>query len=98
MTKQEFIDRVCARSNTTLEELLNTQVVLPCDCGYELCPGWSVVSKTPEAIRTHQDLYGPTTPQTPALEPSDVETVKAACSAVGLSKEFISGFDKETPK
>lgn len=39
MSKEEFIEYYCKNSNITKEELLKTQVILPCNCNYEDCKG-----------------------------------------------------------
>ena len=57
MTKEEFIEYYCKRSDITEEELLKTQVVLKCNCGNLICKGWAVVSNNPDSIKAHKELY-----------------------------------------
>ena len=56
MSKEEFIEYYCKNSNITKEELLKTQVILPCSCNYENCKGWAVVSNNPLSIKAHLEL------------------------------------------
>ena len=57
MTKQEFIDSYCLRSNVTWEKLSERRIALPCACGQEGCEGWAMVSNDTDDIRTHMYLY-----------------------------------------
>ena len=57
MTKEEFIKSYCDKSDMTKEELLESQVVLPCKCDYEGCNGWAVVSNSELSIKAHLELY-----------------------------------------
>lgn len=57
MTIDEFIKEYCKKSNITLSELNNTDVVLPCSCGDESCKGWAVVSNNKLSIKSHNSLY-----------------------------------------
>lgn len=57
MTKEDFIKLYCEKSGITEEELLKTQVVLPCNCNDEICKGWAVVSNNELSIKAHYDLY-----------------------------------------
>lgn len=54
MTKEEFEKGYCERSGITLEEYHETQVTLPCSCGYEDCEGWAVISNDPRLIGWHK--------------------------------------------
>jgi len=53
MTKQEFIDGYCKRSNISWDELKETQVVLPCNCGEDVCDGWAMITNTPDLVEHH---------------------------------------------
>ena len=57
ITKDEFAKEYAQNSGMSVEEVLKTQIVLPCTCDYEGCPGWAMVSKNPLSIETHQNLY-----------------------------------------
>lgn len=57
MTKENFIKLYCEKSDITEEELLKTQVVLPCNCNDETCKGWAVVSNNELSIKAHCELY-----------------------------------------
>lgn len=54
MTKEEFEKVYCERSGITLEEYHETQVTLPCCCGYDDCLGWAVISNDPRLIEWHK--------------------------------------------
>lgn len=43
ITKDEFIDNYCSRSNITRERLMKREKAVPCSCDYELCEGWQMV-------------------------------------------------------
>lgn len=57
MTKEEFEERYCKRSDITLEFYHENFVTLPCDCGISGCKGWACVSNSPLSIKAHNDLY-----------------------------------------
>lgn len=57
MKKEEFIENYCKKSNISKEEVLKTQVILPCNCNYEYCDGWAVVTNNKMSIKAHNDLY-----------------------------------------
>ena len=57
MTKEDFIKQYCKNCNITEEELLKTQVVLPCNCMEQGCEGWAVVSNNELSIKAHNELY-----------------------------------------
>lgn len=61
MTQQEFIDGYCARSDLSWDDMKKYLVALPCACGDERCAGWAMVSNRPDSIKTHNDLYAPST-------------------------------------
>lgn len=44
MTKEEFIQGYCERSNITWEELSQFRKAIPCDCEDEGCHGWQMVA------------------------------------------------------
>ena len=46
MTREEFIQGYCERSNVTWDELSKFRAAIPCDCGEEGCHGWQMVSKS----------------------------------------------------
>jgi len=58
MTKEEFIEGYCRRSNITWDVLKDHLVALPCRCGDSSCDGWSMVNKDPFCVRVYQELYG----------------------------------------
>jgi|GEM_PF-6129137 len=46
ITKEEFEQNYAKASHLTVERLTELgQVVMPCDCDYELCQGWQMVNK-----------------------------------------------------
>jgi hypothetical protein len=45
MTKEEFIEGHCQRSNITREQYDEHLVAIPCDCGEDLCEGWASHSR-----------------------------------------------------
>lgn len=57
MTIEEFIDDYCRLSSMPQEVFREHFVALQCNCGDEACKGFAVVSKNPEAIRNHTELY-----------------------------------------
>lgn len=57
MTKEDFENGYCERSEITLEEYQNYYVTLPCNCGHETCDGWASVKNKPLSIKAHKDLY-----------------------------------------
>lgn len=57
MTKEDFIKLYCEKSKITEQELLESQVVLPCNCGDEICKGWAVVGNNELNIKAHKELY-----------------------------------------
>lgn len=60
MTAEEFEREYAERSGIPIEELRETEVVLPCACGEpRLCRGWAVVSKDPASIKAHMRFYAP---------------------------------------
>ena len=59
MTKEEFIDAYCKRSNVSWESLSQWRVPLPCACGEDECDGWAMVINKPEMIEDHMELYAP---------------------------------------
>lgn len=44
MTKEEFEQSYCERSEITREYYNEHFVTLPCDCDYEECEGWACVN------------------------------------------------------
>jgi hypothetical protein len=54
MTKQEFIDGYCARTNIPWERLSLRRVALPCGCGEEGCEGWAMIPNDPQSMAHHQ--------------------------------------------
>lgn len=57
MTKDEFIKGYCELSKISIETFNESEVALPCDCGYANCKGWAAVSNRPRSIKAHRDLY-----------------------------------------
>lgn len=53
MTKQDFIADYCKESEISWDELKDSQVVLPCNCGESGCHGWAMVTNTPAIIEHH---------------------------------------------
>ena len=46
MTKEQFEKRYAKRSNLTVEELRELDVIIEsCDCDYKLCSGWQAVTQ-----------------------------------------------------
>lgn len=46
MTEEEFEQAYAERAGMTVEQLrASGRVVRPCDCDYELCEGWQLVSQ-----------------------------------------------------
>ena len=62
MTQTEFIKMYCDNSDIT-EERLNElgSFAVPCDCNYEDCQGWTMISKG--NLKMHWDLYLKHNPQ-----------------------------------
>ena len=48
MTKDEFVEDYCNRSQVTLEWLSKFRTAVPCDCGESVCAGWQMVSTMPQ--------------------------------------------------
>lgn len=61
MTEDEFIKNYCERSEISWEKLRARMIVLPCGCGDESCSGFAMVANNELSIKTHMDLYSPTT-------------------------------------
>lgn len=59
MTKEQFEKGYIKRSGISIEEYRMFYVTLPCACGQKGCKGWAAVSKNPESIKAHQELYAP---------------------------------------
>ena len=57
MNKEDFIKHYCKESGIKQEELLKTQIVLPCNCGDTTCEGWAMVSNNKLSIKSHKKLY-----------------------------------------
>lgn len=57
MTRDEFINGYCERSNIPLEELSKSMVALACHCAEKECEGWAMVRNDPESISIHNQLY-----------------------------------------
>lgn len=57
---QEYLDR-SAKNGIERDIIMNTQVVLPCECNYFHCSGWTMVSNNELSIKAHNDLYNPET-------------------------------------
>ena len=57
MTKEDFIKLYCEKSKIKTEDLLKTQVILPCNCNDDICKGWAVVNNNEISIQAHNDLY-----------------------------------------
>lgn len=68
MTKDEFISGYCKRSGVTWDWLSVRKVALPCACGEDNCAGWAMVSNNEDSIKTHMELYAPTTEETPNVK------------------------------
>lgn len=63
MEEQEYIAGYAKKSGVSVEELMKTQICLPCHCGYVGCKGFAMVSNNPHAIKSHNDLYVTTSPK-----------------------------------
>ena len=59
MTKEEFEQGYCDRSNITREQYKEWFTTLQCACDYELCKGWAAVPNEPDIIKAHLELYAP---------------------------------------
>jgi len=59
MTKEEFEESYCRRSNITLEVYHRWKVTLPCECTYEGCQGWAAIPNDPSCIEDHMKFYMP---------------------------------------
>jgi hypothetical protein len=59
MTKEEFIQDYCNRSDLSWEWLSKYKIALPCACGEDECDGWAMVSIDPITIKDHIGLYAP---------------------------------------
>ena len=59
MTKEEFEQGYCGRSNISREYYKQYFVTLPCACDYERCEGWAKVNNDPNSIKTHKMFYSP---------------------------------------
>lgn len=55
MTRQEFIDRYCARSGVQWDWLSRHRVALPCACGDDTCEGWVMVRNDTQSILAHEN-------------------------------------------
>lgn len=51
MTKEEFIEDYCLKSNITKELFNENFIVKPCDCGEEICEGYKAVNKKITVIK-----------------------------------------------
>ena len=56
ITKEEFIKTYCERSNISWETLSQRCIVVSCDCDYEGCQGWGMVSKSLQEDMEHASL------------------------------------------
>lgn len=61
MTKEEFEQGYCKRSNILRASYNRYYVTLPCACDYEKCEGWGKVRNEPDSIKDHMFLYAPAT-------------------------------------
>ena len=59
MTKEQFESSYCERSVISLDFYKRSFITLPCACGDKVCKGWAAVSKRPDFIEFHNDLYAP---------------------------------------
>lgn len=59
MTKESFIMIYCEESGISKEELLKTQIVLPCNCDYKGCKGWVVISNDELSVKAYNGLNKP---------------------------------------
>lgn len=59
MTREEFIAGYCECSNVTWEWLSQRRDARPCHCGEPGCEGWAMVSRDPEMLAIHRQLYEP---------------------------------------
>jgi hypothetical protein len=53
MTKEEFENGYCERSEITKEFYNEHFVTLPCDCDYKGCEGWACINNDPLSIEAH---------------------------------------------
>lgn len=59
MTRDEFEQGYCERSNISLKEYRRWYVTLPCACDYEGCQGWAAVRNDPYIIEHHKEFNTP---------------------------------------
>jgi len=62
MDKTTFIKQYCKNSNIEESKLLESHVVLPCNCNNKGCKSWALVSNNKLSIKAHNDLYAPKKP------------------------------------
>lgn len=55
LTKDEFIDSLCAARREQRERFLKEVDIYPCDCGHGACRGWRIVGKN----QRHTNQVGP---------------------------------------
>lgn len=59
MTKDEFETGYASRAGESVATLRESNIVLPCVCGDELCNGWAMVSRHPLVVRLHLENDAP---------------------------------------
>lgn len=59
MTREEFVQGYCERSQLSLQSFRQRFVALACACEASNCPGWAVVQNEQQAIDRHNELYAP---------------------------------------
>lgn len=53
MTQEEFLDDYFDRSFFKREETLASHLVLLCNCGSDVCHGWSLIRDDPNSVERH---------------------------------------------
>lgn len=59
MTKEQFIEGYCRRSEITREAFDRDFVALPCNCEQDGCNGWAAVDNDQDAIKHHMEFDAP---------------------------------------
>lgn len=59
MTKDEFIEGYCRRSEITREAFDRDFVALPCNCEQDGCNGWAAIDNDEDSIKHHMEFSAP---------------------------------------
>ena len=59
MTKSEFVNRYCERSNITKDSFYEWMVPMPCACGEDGCAGWAAIRLNAIGIEGHLAFCAP---------------------------------------